>query len=200
MSIVADYAALLVDAGEYSGRNDIAHLFPRFVGLAELKLNRMLRVSDMETTAAIAVVDGDAPLPADYVEARQVLSASGRPIRAMALQQLAGSGPASAGEPLGYAVVGNRIKAFPAGSYGLTMTYYGRIPPLSAADPTNWLLQKAPDVYLYGLVEEIAIWERDAGKAAAAQQLKMAALAGLGIADERARWGDAQMTVGGVTP
>ncbi|WP_077960832.1 phage adaptor protein [Ensifer adhaerens] len=200
MSSIADYAALLVDAGEYSGRNDIAHLFPRFLGLAELKFNRMLRVGDMETTAAIAVVDGDAPLPADYVEARQVLSASGRPIRAMPLQQLAESGPASVGCPLGYAVVGNRIKVFPAGSYGLTMTYYARIPPLSTASPTNWLLEKAPDVYLYGLVEEIAIWERDAGKAGAAQQLKMTALAGLGVADERARWGDAQMSVGGVTP
>ncbi|WVT75232.1 hypothetical protein QM996_09170 [Sinorhizobium chiapasense] len=197
---IADYAALLVDAGEYSGRNDIAHLFPRFIGLAELKLNRMLRVSDMEATAAITVGDGDAPLPADFVEARQVLSASGRPIRAMALQQLAESNLAGACEPLGYAIVGNRIKPFPAGSYGLTMTYYRKIPPLTAENPVNWLLERAPDVYLYGLVEEIAIWERDAGKAGAAQQLKMSALAGLGVADERARWGDAQMTVAGVTP
>lgn len=196
---IADYGALLVDAGEYSGRNDVAHLFPRFVGLAELKLNRLLRVGDMEATAAIAVVDGDAPLPADFLEARQVLGASGRPIRAMALQQLSECGPATA-VPLGYAIVGSRIRPFPVGSYGLTMNYYARIPPLSAANPTNWLLEKAPDVYLYGLVEEIAIWERDAGKAGAAQQLKMTALAGLGVADERARWGDAQMTVGGVTP
>ncbi|KQX47604.1 MULTISPECIES: phage adaptor protein [unclassified Ensifer] len=197
---IADYAALLVDAGEYSGRNDIAHLFPRFVGLAELKLNRALRVSEMEATVAISIIDGDAPLPADFLEARQVLTASGRPIRAMALQQLAASVPAGASAPLGYAVVGNRIRAFPPGSYGLTLTYYTRIPSLSAASPTNWLLQKAPDVYLYGIVEEIAIWERDAGKAGAAQQLKMAALGGLGVADERARWGDAQMAVGGMTP
>ncbi|NRQ15114.1 phage adaptor protein [Ensifer sesbaniae] len=197
---IADYAALLVDAGEYSGRNDIAHLFPRFLGLAELKLNRMLRVSDMEATAAITVVEGDAPLPADFVEARQVLSASGRPIRAMALQQLAESNLAEACGRLGYAIVGNRIKPFPAGSYGLTMIYYRKIPPLTAENPVNWLLERAPDVYLYGLVEEIAIWERDAGKAGAAQQLKMSALAGLGVADERARWGDAQMTVAGVTP
>lgn len=124
MSSIADYAALLIDAGEYSGRNDIAHLFPRFVGLAELKLNRMLRVSDMEATTA---VEGDAPLPADFLEARQVLTASGRPIRAMALQQLAASVPAGASAPLGYAVVGNRIRAFPPGSYGLTLTYYTRI-------------------------------------------------------------------------
>ncbi|WDZ78753.1 hypothetical protein PWG15_09785 [Ensifer adhaerens] len=197
---IADYAALLVDAGEYSGRNDIAHLFPRFVGLAELKLNRALRVSEMEATAAIDVVDGDAPLPANFLEARQVLTASGRPIRAGALQQFSDTGPVGGGTPLGYAIVGNRIKSFPAGSYGLTMTYYRKIPPLSALNPTNWLLEQAPDAYLYGLVEEIAIWERDAGKVGAAQQLKMSALAGLGIADERARWGDAQMTVGGATP
>ncbi|HEV7321586.1 MAG TPA: hypothetical protein VGO04_23535 [Ensifer sp.] len=197
---IADYGALLVDAGEYSGRNDVAQLFPRFVGLAELKLNRVLRVSDMEPTAAITVVDGDAPLPADFLEARQVLTAGGRTIRAVALQQLAECGVAGAGSPLGYAIVGNRIKLFAAGSQELTVTYYRKLPPLSAASPTNWLLEKAPDVYLYGLVEEIAIWERDAGKAAAAQQLKMAALSGLGVADERARWGNAQMSVGGVTP
>ncbi|MEI2296786.1 phage adaptor protein [Ensifer sp. MJa1] len=195
---IADYAALLVDAGEYSGRNDIAHLFPRFVGLAELKLNRVLRLTDMEATAAISVVDGDAPLPDDYLDVRLVRTASGRPIHAVALQQLAES--SGAGAPPGYAIVGNRIKAFPPASSGLTMTYYRKIPALAAANPTNWLLTKAPDVYLYGLVEEIAIWERDGGKAGAAQQLKMAALAGLGIADERARWGDAEMKVGGVTP
>lgn len=200
MSSIADYAALLVDAGEYSGRNDIAHLFPRFIGLAELKLNRLLRVGDMEATAVISVVDGDAPLPADFLEARQVLAASGRPIRAVALQQVADKGMAGAGAPVCYAIVGSRIKPFPVGSYGLTMTYYSKIPALSAASPTNWLLEKAPDVYLYGLVEEISIWERDAGKAGAAQALKMAAVSGLGVADERARWGDAQMTVGGMTP
>ncbi|HEV7306418.1 phage adaptor protein [Ensifer sp.] len=197
---IADYAALLVDAGEYSGRNDIAHLFPRFVGLAELKLNRALRVSEMEATASINVVDGDAPLPMDFLEARQVLTATGRPIRAGALQQFSDIGLTGGGTPLGYSIVGNRIKAFPAGSYGLTVTYYRKIPPLSAVNPTNWLLEQAPDAYLYGLVEEIAIWERDAGKVGAAQQLKMSALSGLGIADERARWGDAQMMVGGATP
>lgn len=197
---ICDYASLLVDAGEYSGRNDIAHLFARFLGLAELKLNRALRVSDMEHTAAIAVVDGEGPLPADFLEARQVLSASGLPIRALALQQLAINAQAGAGPPLGYAVVGNRIKVMPGGDHGLTMTYYRKIPPLSSTNPTNWLLEKAADIYLYALVEEIAVWERDAGKAGAALELKLMALSGVRIGDERARWGDAQMTVGGVTP
>jgi hypothetical protein len=30
------------------------------------------------------------------------------------------------------------------------MIYYGKIPALSAQQATNWLLTKAPDVYLYG--------------------------------------------------
>ncbi|MGH6809859.1 MAG: phage adaptor protein [Ensifer adhaerens] len=197
---ISDYASLIVDAGEYSGRNDIAHLFPRFLGLAELKLNRALRVSEMEHKATISVVDGEAPLPADFLEARQVLSASGLPIRAIALQQLAVNAECGAGPPDGYAIVGNQIKILPGGDRGLTMTYYRKIPPLSPNSPTNWLLEKAADVYLYALVEEIAVWERDAGKAGAAQELKLMALSGLKFGDERARWGDTQMTVGGVTP
>ncbi|OCP38616.1 hypothetical protein [Ensifer sp. LC163] len=197
---ISDYASLIVDAGEYSGRNDVAHLFSRFLGLAELKLNRALRVSDMEHKAPIAVIDGEAPLPADFLETRQVLSASGLPIRAVALQQLAANAQGGAGPPVGYAIVGNRIKVLPGGNHGLTMTYYRKVPPLSPANPTNWLLEKAADVYLYALVEEIAVWERDAGKAGAAQELKLMALSGLKIGDERARWGDAQMTVGGATP
>lgn len=197
---ISDYASLLIDAGEYSGRNDVAHLFPRFIGLAELKLDRALRVREMEHKAAIAIADGEGPLPTDFLEARQMLSASGLPIRAVALQQLAVNAQAGAGSPLGYAIVGNRIKVSPGGDHGLTMAYYRKIPPLSASSPTNWLLEKAADVYLYALVEEIAVWERDAGKAGAAQELKLMALSGLKIGDERARWGDAQMTVGGVTP
>lgn len=82
----------------------------------------------------------------------------------------------------------------------MEITYYARIPALTATDPSNWLIDKAPDVYLYGLVEEIAIWERDAAKAGAAETLKRQAIAGLGLADERLRWGNGEIAIGGPTP
>eukprot|EP01030_Chromulinospumella_sphaerica_P024339 gene24339-24414_t len=79
---ISDYASLLVDAGEYSGRNDIAHLFPRFIGLAELKLNRALRVAGMEVVGTVTLIAGSGPLPTDFLEAREVKNANGIPIRA----------------------------------------------------------------------------------------------------------------------
>ncbi|WP_042779306.1 phage adaptor protein, partial [Sinorhizobium fredii] len=107
---ISDYASLLVDAGEYSGREDIAHNFPRFLGLAELKLNRGLRVADMEVTDEISLIDGDGTLPADFLEAREVKNASGVPIRAVSLQQLTSSYMDRSGTPAGYAIVGSTIK------------------------------------------------------------------------------------------
>lgn len=200
MSTIADYASLLVDAGEYSGRNDIAHLFPRFLGLAELKLSRFLRVADMEVVAPVTMTNGAGTLPTDFLEAREVRNANGLPIRAVALQQLSESYAGRSGVPAGYAIVGSTINVRPLGDGNLTITYYGKIPALNRTNPTNWLLEKAPDAYLYALVEEIAIWERDADKAGAALQLKAQALSGLKIGDERTRWGNAKVVVGGPTP
>lgn len=200
MSTIADYASLLVDAGEYSGRNDVAHLFPRFVGMAEVKLNRFLRVADMEVVAPVTIANGAGSLPTDFLEAREVKNANGLPIRAVSLQQLTESYAGRSGVPTGYAIVGSTINVRPLGDGNLTITYYGKLPGLTRANPSNWLLEKAPDAYLYALVEEIAIWERDADKAGAANQLKILALSGLKIGDERSRWGNAQVVVGGPTP
>lgn len=205
MTAISDYASLLVDAGEYSGRNDIAHLFPRFIGLAEIKLNRALRVADMEVTGTVTLTAGSGPLPADFLEAREVKNANGIPIRAVALQQQTASYMGRSGIPAGYAIIGNTINVAPSADGNLTLTYYGKIPALTPAAPTNWLLTSAPDVYLYALVTEIAIWEVGRGegsadKVQAAQQLMSLALSGLTIEDERTRWGNAQVVVGGVTP
>ncbi|RVH49334.1 phage adaptor protein [Sinorhizobium meliloti] len=199
--IISDYASLLVDAGEYSGREDIAHNFPRFLGLAELKLNRGLRVADMEVTDEISLIDGDGTLPADFLEAREVKNASGIPIRAVSLQQLTNSYMDRVGTPAAaYAIVGSTIRVRPVSENDLTVTYYARIPALTPSNPTNWLLEKAADVYLFALVNEIAIWGKDVEGATAAQQLLMLAISGLKIEDERSRWGNAQLVVGGPTP
>ncbi|MDK1386812.1 hypothetical protein QN224_15485 [Sinorhizobium sp. 8-89] len=196
---ISDYASLLVDAGDYSGRDDIAHLFPRFLVIAELKLNRVMRVADMEKTATLPLAEGEGSLPADFLEARQVLAGDGRALRALALQELSGHGT-SGGPPIGYAIAGSAIKVRPKDGEDICLTYYAKIPPLTAAAPSNWLIEKAPDVYLYALVEEIAIWERDAAKAGAAEALKRQAMAGLGLSDERLRWGNSEIVIGGLTP
>jgi hypothetical protein len=200
MTGISDYASLMIDAAEYAGRANIAHIFPRLLGLAETKLNRVLRVADMMTIGTVTLTDGDGTLPADFLEAYELLSPRGLPLRAVSAQQLTNSYRNLAGTPAGYAIVGSSLNVRPTAGGDVTLTYYAKIPPLTPAAPTNWLLEKAPDVYLYALVAEIAIASRDAAGAQSAMQLMGLAIQGLQIEDERRRWGNAQVVVGGVTP
>lgn len=196
----SDYASLLIDAGEYSGRNDIAPHFDRFLRFAEAKFNRVLRVADMETVAMVTLASGDGTLPVGFLEAREVLMAPYYPLRAMSLQSLTARYGSFGGQPQGYYIVGNRLSARPTWDGDLTLTYYEAIPPLTPQNPTNWLITKAPDIYLYAIVEEVAIWEKAPDKVAAAQGLRTQAMAGLSLLDERSRWGNAQVTIEGPTP
>lgn len=197
---ISDYASLLIDAGEYSGRDDIAHVFPRFVGLAEAKINRMLRVGEMETSTSLAIVNGDGTLPADFLEARMIVGADGQGLSSWSVQELNRRYANRGGQPAAYSVVGNIIRVRPSATGNIAIDYYAKIPPLTPQNPTNWLLAKAPDAYLYALVEEIGIWAKDADTAGNARSLKEAALLGLSLQDEAARWGNGQVVIGGLTP
>ena len=200
MSAITDYASLLVDVGEYSGRDDIAHLFPRFVALAEAKFNRVLRVGEMEASASVLLTNGNGNLPADFLEARMIVSPAGRNLSAWSLSELNRRYANYGGLAAGYAVVGKVLRVRPVADGSVAVDYYAAVPPLTPTNYTNWLLEKAPDAYLYGVAEEVAIWERDPAKTAAAQGLKVQALKGLALQDERSRWGDGQVVIGGITP
>ena len=176
MPAISDYGSLLIDACEYAGRNDVAHIFARFVGLAEAKFNRLLRVGDMEKTADLVLTDGNADLPDDFLEVRSILAPNGSTLSAWSLTELQDRYRGFSGYPSGYAVVGNVLQARPAGSATLPLSYYAKIPPLTPTAPTNWLLDKAPDAYLYGIVEEIGIFGQNAELVTGARALKQDAI------------------------
>jgi hypothetical protein len=198
--MITDYADLLVTAGEYVGRNDFANLFQRFVGLAELKINRQIRVAEMESIAAVTVTDGVGPLPEGFLEARSVQTGSGRVIRSYSIQALEQSVRGCREVPFAFAIQGRNVIVRPVWSGNLQFDYYQKIPSLTPANPSNWLLETASDVYLYAVVEEISIWAKDAAGATAAAGIKSQALADLRSDDERARFGQNKVRIGGVTP
>lgn len=199
-TVISDYTTLLIDAGEYSGRNDIAQLFPRFVMMTEAKINRVLRVAEMEQVDNLVLSDGDVQLPDYFLEVRQIVGNSGQQLRLWPLQDLTTRFHYGGGNPQGYAISGNVLSVRPASDQTVTIQYYRAIPPLTQEEPTNWLIQKAPDVYLYGVVEEIAIWSQDMEKASVAANLRAQAMQGLSLQDERARWSNGKLSIGGLTP
>jgi len=176
-----NYSDLLVDAGEYSGRNDAAAIFPVLLRLAESKLNRNLRTAYQEATAVLPVVDGVANLPADFLEARAYIAGDIRQTNFV----ISGNTVASLGSPW---------------SGNLTLTYYAKIPPLSYDNPTNWLLDLDYNVYLYALVCEICIWGKNPELYKAAEAMRDSAISTVMLNDENARWGRARVVNRDLTP
>jgi hypothetical protein len=62
-----------------------------------------------------------------------------------------------AGMPAFYTIIANeiRIGPTPSGAYEMEMLFWRKFPHLSVSAPTNWMLQHAPDVYLYGSLMEL---------------------------------------------
>ena len=62
-----------------------------------------------------------------------------------------------------YTVIANQIQvAPPTDNQILEVVYYQRVPALIADTDTNWLSEKHPDSYIFGLCAEICAFAKDA--------------------------------------
>jgi hypothetical protein len=95
--------------------------------------------------------------------------------------------------PTHYSIVGRELELVPApgpapdSSALIEMIYYGRIPPLTDAEPTNWLLRDSPDAYLYGALTHAAPYLEEDARVALWVGARDAAVTVLNDADKRSR-------------
>jgi hypothetical protein len=149
----------LVDAvGDWLDRDDLEARAVDFIRLAEVRLNRILDDPEME---AVVTLTGDgADLPADFGSMISIGTADGYPLSPMSNVEYAAILPSS-GVSRYYTIREGKVYYVP-GSANPTLVYRRSIPPLTEADDTNWLLERAPDVYLYGaLVQAEAFLAED---------------------------------------
>lgn len=151
-----------------TGDDSFGERLPEFILLAEAAMERRLRVPELEKIATIDIGAESAiyPLPVDFQRhiSMHFVSAtvpanvpSGRVINAMelhALQQQYREMPN--GAPRAYALWGNQILFGPRpdADYRLELVYYSRLPALGDATPTNAVLDRYPDLYLYSTLVE----------------------------------------------
>ena len=81
------------------------------------------------------------------------------------------------------------LRVVPVGTATLEMAYYAKLPPLSDAQVSNWLLEKHPDLYVSGVMYHLARRERDQDGMAQAAQEVSTLLASINTAGQRNRWG-----------
>ena len=182
MATITSYDSLLDTFGQYVDRADLQGYMPNFVQMAESRFNRLLRTRDMEVASANAV-DGAATfaLPADYLEwiAAYWTPANGDgPGRRLGLRYVEGDSPEAryrhrpSGDPQYFTILAGQINLVPARAGSCSFIYYQKIPALGPSQQTNWLITRAPELYLYAVLSEAMAFQRD--EARATEWMKMA--------------------------
>jgi hypothetical protein len=162
MATITNYTTLVSTVADYLNRQDLSAQIPTFIQLAESDLNTRLRCREMIVRATTTNDDEYVRLPLDFLEGINLQLVGGQsPLRYITLDE-ADIVNARQGynAPTFYSLMNGAIELVPPPATGvdveIEMVYYGKITALSEANQTNWLLLKAPDVYLYGALVHAA--------------------------------------------
>jgi hypothetical protein len=180
-----NYADLLGAVSDTLDRDDINTRFPTWLRLVETRLNRLLDDPDMEVSVTLT---GDgAELPADFGSMVSIGTADGNRLRQIGNDEYAAARPSS-GVPRHYTIREGRIY-YVGGAANPTLVYRRRIPALTAENPSNWLIDRAPDVYFYGVLLQAEAWDVNGEAAAGWKSLWDEAIAELRADATRRKWG-----------
>lgn len=160
MAVITNYATLQSTIADYLNRADLTSQIQTFIQFAEADLNTRLRDRQMIVRAEATSDEEYVQLPSDWLEALNLQLVGGMsPLRYITLDEsdIVNSTRALT-SPTFYSLMNGAIELVPppASNVDIEMVYYGKIPSLSDAAPSNWLLVKAPDVYLYGALTHAA--------------------------------------------
>lgn len=165
---LSSYNGLTGTVAAYLNRQDLAAQIPGFITQFEAKMNRELRVRDMQKRAQANTTGEYISLPSDFLAVYTLELASnvgrwGEPLRFMseeAARTWRAENWTPAGRTEGFSIYGSEIELIdpPASNLDFRLKYYAKIPNLSAAITSNWLLVKSPDLYVAGASREAAIY------------------------------------------
>lgn len=164
---IATYAELKTAIASWLNRSDLTASAGDFITLSEAKINRRLRVSEMETAmVSTAIAGGVIARPVDMV-AVKTLWVTGDEQRTLEQKTLEfiQRFPTSASRPQFYAWSTTDLAFYPS-SGSVQGIYYGKVPALSDSNTTNWLLTASPDLYLWAGLEQAAFFIKDDNEAA----------------------------------
>jgi len=193
---ISNYANLQTTIADFLNRDDLDSVIPTFIQLGESQMNRDIRHWEMEARASGQQSQGDQymQLPADWLETiRFHLTSQGTDaVELASLASIADKRAAvddQAGRPRFYAHVRGEFELFPTPDEDtdFELLYYQKIPALSDSNTTNWLLEYAPDIYLYASLAHSAPYLQEDARIAVWAQMYSAAVSQLNAQSERVK-------------
>jgi hypothetical protein len=177
-----NYGDLIKASKAYTDRydQDLDDAIPAFTKIVESKINTAMKTGEQSVRAQIRLEAEQEyySLPSDFGGFRDVelvKKGSGSIDHHNALSPIGGktlvylspeemNKVARAGhqENMHYTVVANQIQiAPPQADDILEVVYYQLVPPLANPEDSNWLSDKHPDAYIFGLCAEISAFAKD---------------------------------------
>lgn len=203
---ISTYSDLIQEAKNWSGRPDIPesqyHSFTYFTGSIA---NQVLRIAPMEWTAIVDVnPDGTAVIPPDFQELKSITcvfnSETSVPLKRVSWDQFVNFYN-NAEDRDTTSRWFSRQGGFwflapkpPVGSK-ITVHYFRTIPDISETEQTNWLIQVAPLVYLYGTLHFLYMYILDEERAKYWEDKMVAEVSRLQAMFDTAEYKGAQMVI-----
>lgn len=192
---ITSYSTLQTTVGDWLNRSDLTTVIPDFITLAEAQFNRTLRHRKMVERATATLDTEYSAMPADWLESIRY-QINTNPITVMEFvspdqaAMLKGAYSTS-GKPIFYSQIGQQFQVIPApdsgSAYTGELTYYAKIPALSAGNTSNWLLVDSPDIYLYGALLQSAPYLQDDQRLNIWAAIYQRLVDDLKVSDERSR-------------
>lgn len=154
------YSDLKDAVANWADRHDLEPNIPDFIHLAEARINRRLRIRAMETKEYANTISGQAnyKLPAGFIQMREFrLNKEPTVSLQYVTPEIYESWNLGRGRPKYYTIIANelRLGPVPVDKYEMEMLFYRKFDNLSDTNPTNWVLENAPDILLYGSLLEL---------------------------------------------
>jgi hypothetical protein len=157
---ITNYSTLQAAIADYLNRADLTSQIQNFIQFAEADLNTRLRCREQIVRAEATSSAEFVQLPADWLEAINLHIVGGQqPLHYVTLDKADEINSLQVyTAPHYYSLMNGAIEIIPepTDDIDIEMIYYAKIPALSDQATTNWLLTKAPDVYLYGALTHAA--------------------------------------------
>jgi hypothetical protein len=200
---ITNYTNLQTAVADFLNRDDLTSVIPTFIQLAESQMNRDIRHWKMETRSSGQQTAGDQymQIPADWLETIRfhVTGAGTSPldlISRAAMQDKRAGDEDMSGMPRYYCHADSQFELYPTpnADTDVELLYVAKIPDL-ATNSTNWLLEDAPDAYLYGSLLHSAPYLQEDARVAVWAQMYSASVARLNEASEKARYSGSGLTL-----
>ena len=167
---ITTYAELKSAIGDFLNRDDLTAVIPTFISLGEARIARDLNHWKQEKRVTTDIDERYEDLPTDWISIIQVQHTDGGVISSSSSSEMASKRAQSstAAKPRYWRMTANEMEFYPTpdATYNITMLYRARIPALTDADPSNWLLTYSPDVILYAALMQSAPYLADDARVA----------------------------------